>query len=195
MTARRAGPIAAVEALEEPGQLLFLDTPTVVADLEDTGACRQGQRRAGARVADRVLREVLDDGLQHPAPERELESGSASIRISTSALSALSSSRARTSTSTGSTGVDAERYNLPAALQLGEEEHVVHELCHLLDLLPRLGKQLVAISPGKRRRLQQGEQPGQRRPQLVGDRGRETDPQLLVSPGILHDSGRVWPKS
>ena len=89
----------------------------------------------------------------------------------------------------------AEGNDLAATLELGEEQHVVDQLAHLLDLLPRLGKQGVAVSAGKLGGVEQRQQPCQRRPQLVRDRRRETNSQLLVRAGVLHDSGRVWPKS
>src|SRR5262249_42481754 len=89
----------------------------------------------------------------------------------------------------------AKRDDLTATLELGQKEHVVDQLAHLLDLLPRLGKESVAIRPRQVRRVQKCQQSRQRRPQLVRDRRGETDSQLLVSPRFLHHSERVWPKS
>ena len=49
-----------------------------------------------------------------------------------------------------------------------------------LDLGPRLLDQLVAVRAGQRRGLEQGEQPRERRAQLVRDRRREAGAELLV---------------
>jgi hypothetical protein len=88
-----------------------------------------------------------------------------------------------------------EGHDLAPALELREEEHVVHELGHLLDLLPRLGKKLVTVGSRKSGRLENHEQPCQGGPELVRDSSGEADSKLLIGPRILHDSGRVWPKS
>jgi hypothetical protein len=88
----------------------------------------------------------------------------------------------------------AERDDLAAAFELGEEENVVDELAHLLDLLPRLGKECLGVGVRKRRRFEQRQEPRQRRAQLVGHCGGETDPQLLIGPCLLHQR-RVWPRS
>ncbi len=122
-------------------------------------------------------------------------SGEASIRTATSARSALSATLSATSSRTGQGSGGAERDDLPAALELGEEEDVVDELTHLLDLLSGLGKQVVTVCAGEHGGLEQHEQTRQRRPQLVRDRRGEADSQLLVGPQFLHHSGRVWPKS
>jgi hypothetical protein len=147
------------------------------------------------RAPDRVQGEVLDDDLEHPASQRDLHVGG---RFDTDAdvrslgavgkpVASLLQYRQRKRA--------AEGDDLAAALELGKEQHVVDQLLHLLNLLPRVGKQGVAIRARQIGRLQQGHQSCQRRPQLVRDSRRETDPQLLVRPRFLHHSRRVWPKS
>src|SRR5207247_4597736 len=74
-SSRGSSAVASVEALEDSGQLIFLDTSSVVADLEHARPGGEGERRARPRVTDRVLGEVLDDGLQHPPPEGKLDPG------------------------------------------------------------------------------------------------------------------------
>jgi RTX calcium-binding nonapeptide repeat (4 copies) len=67
-----------------------------------------------------------------------------------------------------------------AGLELGEEEHLVDQLTDLLDLTAGLLDESGDVLAGKRGRLQQCEQAGERRPQLVRHRGREAGAQLLV---------------
>ena len=76
---------------------------------------------------------------------------------------------------------EAEGDDLAALLELGQEEDVVDELGHLHDLGARLVDQLVHIDTGQLRGVEQGEQPRERCPQLVGDRRREADAQSLVA--------------
>ena len=89
----------------------------------------------------------------------------------------------------------AEGNDFPSALELGQEEDVVDELAHLLDLLPRLRKQCVAVRAGQRGRIEQRKQPRERGAQLVGHCGREPHAQLLVGPCLLLHPRRVWPRS
>ena len=152
--ARRTSPVAAVEAFEEPGQLLFLHSSTVVADLAARRLGAKGHRRSGARIANRVLREVLDDVCSIRRRSGNSIPGSASTRIEISARSALSASRALDLLEDGPHLGPPEGYDLATALELREKEDVVHELGHLLDLLPRLGKKLVTVGSGKSRRLE-----------------------------------------
>jgi hypothetical protein len=65
-------------------------------------------------------------------------------------------------------------------LQLAQEEDVVDELRHLLDLLARLGEERGLVGAGQLGRLEQGQQPGERRPQLVRNRGGEGGSELVV---------------
>src|SRR5207248_7399028 len=74
----------------------------------------------------------------------------------------------------------AERDHLAPRLELSEEEDVVDQLARLLDLLPRLLDELVDVRARQSRALEQHEHARERRAQLVGDRGSESGPQLLV---------------
>src|SRR5213592_2795748 len=175
-----ASSVTSVEALEETTQLFLVHSSAVVADLELARPRGERQRCTRPGVPHRVLREVLDDGLQHPPPEGKLDPGRGVdmdgngrvLRAVGEPVPDLLEYRKDLSS--------AERNDLAPTLELGEEEDVVDELGHLLDLLPRLGKQLVAVSPGQGRRVEEREQPCERGPQLVRDRGRESDPKRLV---------------
>ena len=191
---RGAGPVAAVETLEEPREVDLVDSTPVVGGLEHAGPRRQGERRAGPRVANRVLRQVLGDDLQHPAAHRQLDRRIGfdpnrqirPLRAVGQPVSNLLEDRQR--------ACRAECDDLASALELGEEKHVVDELAHLLDLVTRLGKQCLTVGVRQRRGLEQREQPRERRAQLVGHCCCEADSKLLVGPCLLHQT-RVWPRS
>src|SRR5207244_5422015 len=68
-TARRARTVASVEALEEAGKLLLLETAPVVGRLEDARPRAKRQRRSRPGVANRVLGEVLGPDLEHATPK------------------------------------------------------------------------------------------------------------------------------
>ena len=72
-----------------------------------------------------------------------------------------------------------ERDHLLAALELGEEEDLVDQRAGVLDLGPRLVDQRVHVGARKRGRIEQREDPGERRPQLVRDRGGEARAELV----------------
>src|SRR5262249_19791892 len=63
---------------------------------------------------------------------------------------------------------------------LAEEEDVVDELARLLHLEPRLVDELVDVRLRERRALEEHEHAGERRPQLMRDRGGEAGTELLV---------------
>ena len=194
--ARGASSIAAIEALEESRQLGFGDTAAVVRNLEDARSRRERQRRAGTRVSNRVDREVLDDHVQHAPAERQRHVRGlhvdpnphvGALRAVGEPVADLLEHRQRRRR--------AERNHLAPALELRQEEHVVDELAHLLDLLACLGDQPVLIRIRKRRRVEQRKQARERRSQLVGHCGGETDAKLLVGSCLLHPRIRVWPRS
>ena len=83
----------------------------------------------------------------------------------------------------------AERNELPAGLELAEEEDVVDQLSDLPHLGLGLVDQIVLVGVGERRRLEQGEEPRERRAELVRDRGGEAGAKLLVRrqvAGVAH---------
>src|SRR4029078_4063251 len=69
--------VGAEEALEEPPELRLFDANPVVRTAQDDRIAdtldRKRERRAGPRVADRVLGEVLGNDADHPRPDRELD--------------------------------------------------------------------------------------------------------------------------
>ena len=148
---------------------------------------RERERGAVARVADRVLGQVLGDDPQHPRPQRQVDARRR---------------RRRRSVEPGARGarlelVDhllehrqgvraAERDDLGAALELGEEEDLVDQRAGVVDLGARLLEQRVDVGAGQVGRVEQHEDPGERRAQLVRDRCREAGPQL-VERDVLDD--------
>src|SRR5580765_5744583 len=175
LTIASPSPVAPIEALEETRELLFLDPSAIVADAQHAGLSAERHRGSRACIANGVLRQVLGDRLQHSAPKRQLDLG---LRLDSNRdLGPLGAVR--------EPGADLlehgpdfgcpEGHDLAPALELRKEKHVVHELGHLLDLLPRLGKKLVTVGSRKGGRLEDHEQPGQGGPELVRDSGGEAD--------------------
>ena len=76
---------------------------------------------------------------------------------------------------------EAQRDDLAALLELGQEEDVVDELGHLDDLGAGLVDQLLDVDARQLRGVEQREQACERRAQLVRDRSGEADPQTLVA--------------
>ena len=74
----------------------------------------------------------------------------------------------------------AERHDARSRLELAQEEDLVDELGDLHDLGHRLLHERPHVLSGQQRRLEQGEQAGERGSQLVRDRGREAGAELLV---------------
>ena len=74
----------------------------------------------------------------------------------------------------------SERDDPGSGLELAQEEHLVDELGDLLDLAGRPGHELGDVLARKGGGLEEGKQPGERRPELMRDRCREARAELLV---------------
>ena len=185
-----ARPVGAEEALEQPRHVLVGDAGAVVGDIEHdvTGLARERDHagRALAGVAERVLEQVLGHEPQHPSPQRhvnllvldpQLQAQPAELRP----FGQLGDEVAQDG---GSLGV-AERDDLPALLELAQEEHVVHELGHLDDLVARPPQEALQVGAGQLGGLEQRLQPRERRAQLVRDRRGERGSQRFVV-GVGH---------
>ena len=98
-----------------------------------------------------------------------MTAGSPSTTSATPARLERSASSDTTASSSGRTGNRPERDDPGAGLELGEEQDLVDQLADLLDLDARLLDELRDVLARQRRGLEEGEQPGERRPQLVGD--------------------------
>lgn len=183
--ARGARSVGAEEPLEEPGSILFGHAGAVVARTEDDRTVFSAERDDAGRsltgVADRVLEQILDDGPQHAAPERdeqrlvldpELEADARAL----GALKALVDRRAQDRRGLGL----AERDYLASLLELAQEQDVVHELGHLLDLAASLPEQCGQVGARELGRLEQRDESRERRPQLMGDSSRERHSELFV---------------
>jgi hypothetical protein len=177
---RAANSIRAEEPLEESGEVLLGDSRPVVRDRQSPGGDADRERAPRSRVADRVLGEVLDDDTQHSGSKRQLRRGIA-FRPDGDARAVRGLPNPSEHLLDDRQGARrAERDDRTSALELAQEQDVVDELADVLDLRPRLLDERRRVLPGKGRRLQQGEQARQRRPELVRDGSREAGPQLLV---------------
>src|SRR4051794_18579568 len=182
--ARTSCRVGAVEALEDACAVVGPEPHAVVGDGERRRVVgmRQGDatRAALTGVADRIRDEVLSDDADHARPERQLDLVSADeLQRDLGVLCAAGERRDDLAQDRESLR-PAERYHLPSALELPEEEDVVDELSSLLDLLPGLLEEGLDLGPRKRRGLEEREYPGERRPQLVRDGSGEPRPELLV---------------
>ncbi len=183
--ARGAGAVGAEEPLEEPWRVLLGNAGPVVADLERDAVADATKSdrasRALARVSDGVLDQVLHDRSQHSAAKRDADRLVLDFETQVDAgpIGPLDPLVDRCTQYRGRLGF-AEGDNLPPLLELAQEEDVVHELRHLVDLLARLGEERGEIGTGKLGGVEQRDEPGQRRPELVGDRGSEGGAELFV---------------
>ncbi len=180
---RRPCAIAAEEALEQPRQLRVWNAAAVVRHGEEhdvaLGAGGDRAARAVTRVTDRVREKVLDehaqdagaDGDHNVIGDERGELLSVTFRARALRFDDIVDDRRNEHV--------AEPDNSAAGLELAEEENVVDELGHRLDLLPRLGEQRLCVRAWQRRAVEQCVQPRERRAQLVRDRGCEADPQFL----------------
>jgi hypothetical protein len=154
-----ARPVGAEEALEEPPELRLFDANPVVRTAQDDRIAdtldRKRERRAGPRVADRVLGEVLGNDADHPRPDRELDARLALDRDRdprpARALLELGGDRVQL----GPHGDRAERDDTRAGLELAEEHDLVDQLADLVDLRPRALDELSDVLAGQRRRFEE----------------------------------------
>ena len=141
------------------------------------------ERGSRAGVSQRVLDQVLGDDGEHPGSKWELRFPvSGDVQLDVGPVG----SAGKLGGHTLELGQSLRRPKCDhgtAALQLGQEEDVVDELCHLLDLGSNPVQHLCRIRP----RLEQRQSPRKRRPQLVRDDCRESRAKLLVGfegPGV-----------
>ena len=183
--ARGTGAVGAEEALEQPRRVLLGDAGPVVAHLEHDLAVLATESnhtgRALAGVANGVLEEVVGDSAEHAPAERDeqllildLDLQADSGQLGTLELLVDEGSKKRRGLRL------AERYDLAPLLELAQEEDVVDQLGHLLDLIARLREERGLVGAGQLGRLEQRQQPGERRPQLVRDGRRKGRAELLV---------------
>ena len=182
---RRAGAVGAEEALEQARRVVLGNAGTVVARLEHDAAVLAPQRkragRAFAGVPDGVLEQILYDRSKHPGTQRhedplvfdldpEREAGE--LRALQPLVDDGPQDRRRFRL--------AQRDHLASLLELAEEEDVVDKLGHLLDLPTCFPNERLQVGAGKLGALEKREQPGERRAELVRNRGRERSSELLV---------------
>ena len=119
-------------------------------------------------MAQCVLGEVLDDDPQHPRPQGQLQAFVLDLDLQLDAgplrpLVELGDDLAQERRRFGR----AERDNLASRLELAQEEHIVDQLVHQLDLRPHLLERPRRVAARQARTLDQREQARERRPQLV----------------------------
>ncbi len=132
-----------------------------------------------ACVPDRVLRQVLGDDPQHARPERNLRVRIAvGGQLDSGARSGVVEARDHVLQRRKRRGV-TERDDLAATLELRQEEDLVDQRAGVLDLDARLRDQPVDVRSRQVRRIEQREDPRERRSQLVGDGGGEAGAKLV----------------
>jgi hypothetical protein len=166
--ARLVGP---VEPLEQARHVGCGDPLAVVGDGEDGGlpARRDLHRAPTARpgIADRVREQVLEHDPQHPRPQRQLHPlVGADDEGHLGALGPVGE-RPRDLVDDRLRLCPSQRDDLPPRLELAEEEHVVDQFARLLHLLPGLLDEYREVGIRQPHALEQDEQAGERRPQLV----------------------------
>ena len=151
-----------------------------------------GKGRVGTRagIANRVLGEVPRDDAHHPRAhfggrlgvafevERDARSRGLLLELGQHLLEHRQDR------------LGAERDDSRARFQLREKEHLVDQLADLVDLAACLLDELGHVLSGQAGELEQGEQPRERRPELVRDRRREARAELLVG-GEIAGLGEV----
>ena len=137
-------------------------------------------------VAERILEQVLGHEPQHPAPQRDVNLLVLDPQLQPQPAELRPFGQLGDEVAQDGSGLGvAERDDLPALLELAQEEDVVHELGHLADLLVSLPQQALQIGAGQLGGLEQRLQPRERRAQLVRDRRGERSAQRFVV-GVRH---------
>src|SRR3954470_5581656 len=182
--AQRPRVIGAVEALEQPVDVLPRDADAVVRGHQlrrpFEAAHADRARRAYAGVTDRVRHQVLPDHPEHARPHRQRERLVALHDEGHGGPVGLLRQLGRYAVERRQRVRVPERDDLAAGLELAQEEEVVDELAHLLDLAAGALEQARNVRLRPRARLEQDEQARERRAKLVRDRRGEAAPQLLV---------------
>ena len=177
---RGASAVTTVETLEKPREVVFGHARSVIGRDEHRPPLvtfhGQSEPGAGACVAQGVVDQILGNDVEHARAERKLD-----IRISPDLE--------REPGSVGTLfllGQDPlelgqglrrpEGDNRTTALQFREEEDIVDERRHLLDLAAHLFDDSGRIAP----RLEKRHGARQGRPQLMGDDRGEARAQLLI---------------
>jgi hypothetical protein len=119
-------------------------------------------------VAQSVFRKVLNNDPEHPGTEGQLELLVADLdpERNAGALRPLGELRGHGPQHRGGLS-GAERDHLTAGLELAQEEHVVDQLIHQRDLVPHLIQHRGGIAARQPGAVDQGEQAGERRSELV----------------------------
>jgi hypothetical protein len=116
----------------------------------------------------RVFDEVLNDDPQHPGPQGQLQTLVLDLDLEPDAGSLGSFVEFGDDLSQQRRGLSrAERDDLASRFELAQEEDVVDQLVHQLDLRPHPLESLCRIAARQTRSLDQREQARERRPQLV----------------------------
>ena len=136
------------EPLEETREILFGDPRPVVRDRQTAGGYGDGERAPGARVADRVLGEVLDDDPQHARSERQLNRRITLRPDGDAGAVGSLPNRASTSRKPPEGPASARRDDRPSRLQLAQEQDVVDELADVLDAPSHCSTSAAVSCPG-----------------------------------------------
>ena len=115
-------------------------------------------------MPDRVFDQVLGNGAEHPAAKRDEDRlvGEPQLQPDAGRLGALDPLRDHSAKDRRSLRL-AERDDLTALLELAQEENVVYELRHLIDLGSRLPEKIGEVGPRELGGFEQRHEPRERR--------------------------------
>ncbi len=137
------------------------------------------------RVANSVFRDVLGHHPQHARAQRHLDLRVAFREELDAGASRCAGEIANDTLEHWQGNGVPERHDLLATLELGEKEDLVDQQARVLDLGARLVDQLAHVGTGQVGRVEQGEDPSKRRPQLVRDGGGEARSKLIEA-AVVH---------
>ena len=121
------------------------------------------------RIANGVLREVLGHDPEHAGPKWELDAG---VAVGLNCQAGAGGTRLELVDDLlehGERGRPAERHDLMAALELGQEQDLVDQRGRVLDFLAGLVDELADVGARKVCAVEEDEDAGERRAQLVRD--------------------------
>ena len=182
--ARGARRVGAPEALEEPRQVSARRRSR-----RRRRSARRTRRRAATREREASRRGRRSGSRSRRGSRRRSGASAGAAAASTSGRrppASATPARAAESSSSSTTSCEhrqrvraPERDDLLAALELGEEEDLVDQRARVLDLGARLLEQRLHVGARQVGGVEQREDPGERRPQLVRDGGGEAGAELV----------------
>jgi DNA-binding response OmpR family regulator len=162
---------------------VLVHADAVVARDEEPVGQLEVQGGAVARVADGVLGEVFDEHANHARPQRQLRVADGDD-LDAGARRAVRE-RGRDLVDDRARRRRAEGNDLTPALELRQEEDLVDQRSGVLDLGAGVVDERVHVGARQCDRVEEREDPRERRSQLVRHRGREAGAEL-VEAAVVH---------